>query len=150
VRKNTDLCGLMLDIDYFKRVNDTYGHAAGDCVLKGIAEIITNTVREYDIACRYGGEEFFILLPMTNIDDTLIVAQRLRQNIEQSKIDIRSAKVKDIPYLQVTASIGISYFDKNKTPDEFYQSADKALYDSKVNGRNRVTIYKESKVITEE
>ena len=144
VRKNTDLCGLMLDIDYFKRVNDTYGHAAGDCVIRGIAEIISKTVREYDIACRYGGEEFFVLLPMAKIEDTLAVAQRIRQNIQNTKIDIREAKVKGIPYLQVTASIGINYFDKKVTPEEFYQGADKALYQSKINGRNRVTIYEES------
>ena len=144
VRKNTDLCGLMLDIDYFKRVNDTYGHAAGDCVIRGIAEIISKTVREYDIACRYGGEEFFVLLPMAKIEDTLAVAQRIRQNIQNTKIDIREAKVKGVPYLQVTASIGINYFDKKVTPEEFYQGADKALYQSKINGRNRVTIYEES------
>ncbi|MCR5260424.1 MAG: GGDEF domain-containing protein [Candidatus Gastranaerophilales bacterium] len=140
-RKKTELCGIMLDIDYFKKVNDTYGHAAGDCVLKGIAEIITKTVREYDIPCRYGGEEFFILLPMTNIDDAYMVAQRLRQNIQNSKIDIRDAKVKGVPFLQITASIGVNKFNHDETPQEFYQGADKALYESKVNGRNRVTVY---------
>lgn len=144
IRKNTDLCGLMLDIDYFKRVNDTYGHAAGDCVIRGIAEIISKTIREYDIACRYGGEEFFVLLPMTKIEDTLAVAQRIRQNIQNTKIDIREAKVKGVPYLQVTASLGINYFDKKVSAEEFYQGADKALYQSKVNGRNRVTVYEES------
>lgn len=141
VRKNTDLCCLMLDIDYFKRVNDTYGHAAGDCVLKGVAEIITKTVREYDIACRYGGEEFFVLFPMTGIDDALAVAQRLRMNIQNAKIDITEAKVKGFQYLQVTASIGVNHFDKNHTAEDFYQGADKALYQSKINGRNRVTVY---------
>jgi len=140
-RKNTELCCIMLDIDYFKKVNDTYGHAAGDCVLKGIAEIITKTVREYDIPCRYGGEEFFILLPMTSLDDTYVVAQRLRQNIQNAKIDIRDAKVKGIPFLQVTASIGVNRYNHDETPEEFYQGADKALYESKMNGRNRVTIY---------
>ena len=140
-RKNTDLCCIMLDIDYFKKVNDTYGHAAGDCVLKGIAEIITKTVREYDIACRYGGEEFFILLPMTNIDDAYAVAQRLRQNIQSAKIDIREAKVKNTPFLQVTASIGVNRYNHTDTPEEFYHGADKALYESKVGGRNRVTIF---------
>lgn len=150
IRKNTDLCGLMLDIDHFKLVNDTYGHAAGDCVIRGIAEIISKTIREYDIACRYGGEEFFVLLPMTKIEETYIVAQRIRQNIQNTKIDIREAKVKGVPYLQVTASLGINYFDKKVTPEEFYQGADKALYVSKINGRNRVTVYEESMVKTEE
>ncbi len=149
IRKNTDLCGLMLDIDYFKRVNDTYGHAAGDCVIRGIAEIISKTIREYDIACRYGGEEFFVLLPMTKIEDTLAVAQRIRQNIQNTKIDITEAKVKGVPYLQVTASLGINYFDKKVSPEEFYQGADKALYQSKINGRNRVTVYEESMTKTD-
>ncbi|MBQ2644800.1 GGDEF domain-containing protein [bacterium] len=143
IRKNTDLCCIMLDIDFFKKVNDTYGHAAGDCVLKGVAEIITKTIREYDIACRYGGEEFFILLPMTKISEAYAVAQRLRANIESTKIDIRDAKVKGIPYLQVTGSIGVNEFHHEQTPEDFYQCADKALYSSKINGRNRVTLYSE-------
>ncbi len=150
IRKNTDLCGLMLDIDHFKLVNDTYGHAAGDCVIRGIAEIISKTIREYDIACRYGGEEFFVLLPMTKIEETYIVAQRIRQNIQNAKIDIREAKVKGIDYLQVTASLGINYFDKEVTPEEFYQGADKALYQSKINGRNRVTVFEENMTKAEE
>ena len=137
-RKNTDLCCIMLDIDFFKRVNDTYGHAAGDCVLKGVAEIIMKTVREYDIPCRYGGEEFFILLPMTTFEQTKMVAERLRANIEKANIDIRAAKVKGIPTLNVTASIGVNKYLKNQTPEEFYQGADKALYDAKIGGRNRV------------
>ncbi len=137
-RKNTDLCCIMLDIDFFKRVNDTYGHAAGDCVLKGVAEIIMKTIREYDIACRYGGEEFFILLPMTTFEQTKMVAERLRANIEKTDIDIRDAKVKGIPTLNVTASIGVNKYKKEQTPEEFYQGADKALYEAKVGGRNRV------------
>ena len=149
VRKNTNLCGLMLDIDYFKKVNDTYGHAAGDCVLKGVAEIITKTVREYDIPCRYGGEEFFILLPMTTLEETLSVAERLRRNIQNAQIDIRAAKLKGISTLQVTASIGVNIFDKVETAEEFYHGADKALYESKINGRNRVTSYKSIKTSDE-
>lgn len=137
-RKNTDLCCIMLDIDFFKKVNDTYGHAAGDCVLKGVAEIIMKTVREYDIPCRYGGEEFFILLPMTTYEQTKAVAERLRLNIEKSDIDIREAKVKGVPTLNVTASIGVNKYIKEQTAAEFYQGADKALYRAKVGGRNRV------------
>ncbi len=141
MRKNTDLCCLMLDIDYFKKVNDNYGHAAGDCVLKGVAEIITKTMREYDIPCRYGGEEFFVLLPMTTIEETILVAQRLRTNIQNAKIDIKEAKVKGVPFLQVTASIGVNKFNKEQSAEDFYQCADKALYEAKVNGRNRVVAY---------
>ncbi|MGN0004682.1 MAG: GGDEF domain-containing protein [Candidatus Gastranaerophilaceae bacterium] len=137
-RKDTDLCCIMLDIDFFKKVNDTYGHAAGDCVLKGVAEIIMKTIREYDIACRYGGEEFFILLPMTTFEQTKNVAERLRANIEKTDIDITAAKVKGIKTLKVTASIGVNKYLKNQTPEDFYQGADKALYEAKVGGRNQV------------
>lgn len=141
VRKKTNLCCIMLDIDYFKKVNDTYGHAAGDCVLKGVAEIVTNTLREYDIACRYGGEEFFILLPLTTLDEAISVAQRLRKNIQAANIDITAAKLKGISSLQVTVSVGVNQYNPETTPEEFYHGADKALYESKINGRNRVTVY---------
>ena len=143
-RKNTSLCGIMLDIDYFKRINDTYGHAAGDCVLKGLSKIIVNTFREYDIPCRYGGEEFFIILPMTPLDETVLVAQRLRKIIEDTPIDIRDAKVKGVPYLYITASLGVNVYKHGETPEEFYRGADKALYEAKINGRNKVVSYRKS------
>ena len=141
-RKDTILCGIMLDIDYFKKVNDTYGHAAGDCVLKGVANIITKTLRDYDIPCRYGGEEFFILLPMTHIDETILVAQRLRQAIESTPIDIREAKNPETSTISVTASFGVTMYNPQETPEEFYQRTDKALYEAKINGRNKVIAYR--------
>lgn len=143
-RKKTSLCGIMLDIDYFKRINDTYGHAAGDCVLKGLSKIIVNTFREYDIPCRYGGEEFFIILPMTPLDETVLVAQRLRKIIEDTPIDIREAKVKGVPYLYITASLGVNVYKHGESPEEFYGGADKALYEAKINGRNKVVSYRKS------
>ena len=143
-RKKTSLCGIMLDIDYFKRINDTYGHAAGDCVLKGLSKIIVNTFREYDIPCRYGGEEFFILLPMTPLDETILVAQRLRKIIEDTPIDIRDAKVKGVPYIYITASLGVNVYKHGESPEEFYRGADKALYEAKINGRNKVVSFRKS------
>lgn len=140
-RKNNQLCCMMLDVDYFKKVNDTYGHAAGDCVLKNISKVITSELREYDIASRYGGEEFFILLPQTNIEEASFVAQRLRKAVEEAKIDITEAKVPNINFIKITVSIGLSDYNKDESPQEFYQNADKALYDAKHRGRNKVVVY---------
>lgn len=139
-RNNLPLCCMMIDVDYFKKVNDTYGHAAGDCVLKAVAEIIKNEIREYDIACRYGGEEFFIFLPQTNINEAVLVAQRLRKVMEESKMDISEAKVEGTPFLKITVSIGVCAYDNSMSALAFAQSADRALYDAKTSGRNRVIV----------
>lgn len=140
-RKNTPLCCMMLDVDYFKKVNDTYGHTAGDCVLKNVSKLITTALREYDIASRYGGEEFFIILPQTNIEEASFVAQRLRRTIEEAKIDITEAKVPNINFIKVTVSIGLSDYEGGESAQDFYQNADRALYDAKHRGRNKVVVY---------
>lgn len=140
-RKNTPLCCMMLDVDYFKKVNDTYGHSAGDCVLKNISKIIISELREYDIASRYGGEEFFILLPQTNIEEASFVAQRLRKTVEETKIDISEAKVPNENSLKITVSIGVCDYSSDESAQEFYQNADKALYDAKHRGRNKVVVF---------
>jgi diguanylate cyclase (GGDEF)-like protein len=131
---------MMLDVDYFKKVNDTYGHAAGDCVLKDVSEIIKSEIREYDIACRYGGEEFFIILPQTNIKEASLVAQRLRKVIEESKMDIRDAGLEDISHLKVTVSVGVCAYENTMSANEVAHKADKALYEAKETGRNRVIV----------
>lgn len=139
-RNNMPLCCMMIDVDYFKKVNDTYGHAAGDCVLKNVSEVIKNEIREYDIACRYGGEEFFIILPQTKLAEATSVAQRLRKVIEETKMDIKEASLEGISYLKVTASIGVCEYTNTMTPSAFAQKADKALYEAKTTGRNRVIV----------
>ena len=138
-RQNLPLCAIMLDIDFFKKVNDTFGHAVGDAVLKDVANTIKNQLRESDIPCRYGGEEFAILLPFTKIEEAYGVAQRLRSAVEQQKIDI--SKVCDKDFLSVTISVGVSEFDKQNSGEELYMKADKALYSAKTHGRNKVVIY---------
>lgn len=140
-RKNTPLCAMMLDVDYFKKVNDTYGHAAGDCVLKAVSQVIMKELREYDIASRYGGEEFFILLPQTNIEEASFVAQRLKKTIEDSKMDVSEAKLSNINHLKITVSIGVSNFEPDETAEDLYHNADKALYEAKNRGRNKVVVY---------
>ncbi len=139
-RNGTPLCAIMIDVDYFKKVNDTYGHVAGDCVLKDVAEIIKNEIREYDIACRYGGEEFFIILPQTKLPEATSVAQRLRKVFEETKMDIRDAGVDGVPYLKITASLGVCEYKETMAPEIFTQAADKALYEAKSRGRNRVVV----------
>jgi len=139
-RNNIDLCCIMIDVDYFKKVNDTYGHAAGDCVLKCVSDVIKNEIREYDIACRYGGEEFFIILPRTKLPEAVSVAQRLRKVIEDTKMNIKEAGIEGVSYIKVTASLGVCAYDEIMSPNELTQKADKALYEAKTTGRNRVIV----------
>lgn len=135
----------MLDIDYFKHVNDTWGHSAGDCVLKNVAKIVAHELREYDIASRYGGEEFCILLPDTKIKEAAFVAQRLRKAVETADINISDDQVLGTDFLNVTISVGVSEFDMSfETPEKLHQNADIALYEAKKRGRNRVVIFDES------
>lgn len=144
-RQNTSLCCIMTDIDFFKKVNDTYGHAVGDCVLKNVARTIKKELRENDIPSRYGGEEFAILLPYTTLEEAQLVAQRLRSAIEKKKINIEEYNIEGVKQLSVTISIGVSQYDKKmKEPQQLYQNADKALYSAKENGRNRVVVYDEN------
>ena len=142
-RQNQPLCCIMSDIDYFKKVNDTYGHAVGDCVLKAVAKIIKKELRESDIPSRYGGEEFIFLLPHTNLAEAEIVAHRLKNAVENKKINIEEYNIKDTKEISVTVSIGVSEFNKaDKDPQMLYKKADSALYEAKETGRNKVVIYK--------
>ena len=120
---------LILDIDYFKKVNDTYGHQVGDEVLVHVAEILQIQARATDIVARYGGEEFVVLLPHTNMKESKRIAEQLRRNVAQSKWQIES----------VTVSIGIATITEQDSDVTMLNNADQALYISKENGRNRVT-----------
>lgn len=128
---------IMFDIDHFKNFNDNYGHACGDYVLTSVARIIKNSIRSQDMASRYGGEEFTVMLPNTLKEDAMQVAERIRSNIESMNFEYEGKKVK------VTISGGVSVFDKDENPvssaKEFVEQADKALYVSKCAGRNRIT-----------
>ena len=139
-RQNQPLCCIMSDIDFFKKVNDTYGHAVGDCVLKSVAKTIKKELRESDIASRYGGEEFVFLLPQTNLEEATIVAERLRLAVEKKKINIEEYKIKDIKEISVTVSIGVSEYKNEKDYEMLYKKADDALYKAKETGRNKVII----------
>lgn len=136
-RQNTPLCAIMIDIDYFKKFNDTYGHAVGDIVLKTTADVLKKQLREYDIPSRYGGEEFCILLPHTTIEEAQIVAERLRTAVEQSEISIDNSNKP----IHLTISIGLAELEVKDMPEDLYMKADSALYTAKEQGRNRVMVY---------
>lgn len=136
-RQNKALCAMMIDIDFFKNVNDTYGHAIGDEVLRTVGKIIKQTLRESDIPARYGGEEFAVLLPFTHINEAEIVAERLRKNVETTDIYINQDQENE-KTLNVTISIGLSEFNFNENGEMLFEKADKALYEAKTNGRNQV------------
>lgn len=140
-RQNTPLCAIMIDIDFFKKFNDTYGHAIGDTVLRTTANVIKEQLREYDIPSRYGGEEFCILLPQTNIDEAKIVAERLRTSVENKKIEIQTNKNEQIKHISVTISVGLAQLYIKDMADDLYMKADRALYEAKEQGRNRVVVY---------
>ncbi|PKL41116.1 MAG: hypothetical protein CVV44_00315 [Spirochaetae bacterium HGW-Spirochaetae-1] len=127
----------MFDIDHFKVFNDTYGHQAGDRVLKEVAAVIEDNCRSMDIPCRYGGEEFAVILPETSQNDAIIFMERIRQKIDLMHIEYSGTS------LHVTVSAGYSSIPELDPGDaeEFITMADRALYQSKENGRNRITFY---------
>ncbi len=136
-RQGKPLCAMMIDIDFFKSVNDTHGHAAGDEVLRTVAGIIKQALRESDIPARYGGEEFAVLLPFTHIDEAKIVGERLRKAVEDALITINQETEVE-KQIKVTISMGIAEFDSQESGEELFERADKALYNAKANGRNQV------------
>jgi len=131
VRYGTSFSIMMVDIDYFKRINDTYGHQIGDVVLKSLAERITGCVRKSDLVFRYGGEEFAILLPHTGIAKARKLADRVRFMVERTDF---------IAGLRITVSIGISEFQDGQGAFEPVKQADRGLYLAKERGRNRVEV----------
>jgi diguanylate cyclase (GGDEF)-like protein len=127
----------MVDIDFFKNVNDSYGHKAGDLVLKKLAEICRLNLREIDIVGRVGGEEFAIFLPETNKEKALEVAERLRINMASTKVLLASGRMP----LSFTISVGLTVLtSKEDTLDVLLSRADTALYEAKNSGRNRVCV----------
>jgi len=133
----TTLSLMMLDIDHFKKVNDTFGHAAGDKVLYKIASLLKNSVRKDDTVARYGGEEFVLILPGAKLEVTSMIAERIRKLVETTLFDVGNAQI------HLTISLGISNFPSNRarSKEELVKMADLALYNAKRGGRNRVCIF---------
>lgn len=135
-RYGGNLSFIIFDLDHFKKVNDTYGHLAGDEVLCAVSRRINELLRTVDVLGRYGGEEFCVILPSTPIDGAVILAERIRQVVAQTPIIFKDISI------PVTISIGVSEFE-SETPkyEHLIHCADLALYYGKENGRNRVTCY---------
>lgn len=128
---------IMIDIDYFKKYNDTHGHPQGDYLLKRIADLLRDNLKDTDIVARYGGEEFSILLPETTKEQTAIIAERLRSFVEW----VRFPKEETQPEGKITISVGVAgYPEDGTTAEEVLNAADKALYRAKAEGRNRIKV----------
>lgn len=135
-RRQSPVSMVLLDLDFFKRINDTYGHDAGDDVLLNVSRILTAEMRRTDDIFRWGGEEFVILMEETDADKAGLVADRLRGIIEKAKI---------LPKSRITASFGVTQLIPGEPDSEFFNRADAALYDAKDMGRNRVVVRKRPK-----
>ncbi len=135
IKYDRPLSLIMADIDHFKNFNDNYGHVAGDEVLKNVASVFKDNIRLIDIGARYGGEEFAVILPKTDINEAIIVAERIRSAIESSSLRFNEE------VLNVTISVGVAQFDPaiDQTKKTLVERADRALYVSKEEGRNRVS-----------
>jgi diguanylate cyclase (GGDEF)-like protein len=136
VRKNRSLGVIMLDVDRFKRFNDTFGHDAGDTVLRELGDYLAKFVRRGDLACRYGGEEFTLILPESSLEDTRTRAEALRIAFQQLPI-----KHRDIVLGKVTLSLGVAALpDHGTAASELLAAADGALFRAKEEGRDRVVV----------
>lgn len=133
-RHGTTLSLLLFDIDYFKQVNDTFGHKAGDKAIQHVVDIASNQLRDYDLLFRYGGEEFLICLPDTSEETAMLIANRLRKAVEVSPLPAE-------PPIKMTVSIGVTCTDDVAEPDELIEQADTALYRAKQSGRNAVVCF---------
>ncbi len=136
-RENYPLCVILIDLDFFKKVNDTYGHLGGDEVLKAFANLMKDHARQGDVACRYGGEEFMLMLPKMPTQVAIDRANLLREKFAATRIPFGDTQI------GTTLSIGIAIFPEHgSSPDELTNNADQALYVAKTEGRNRAILYR--------
>ncbi len=128
------LCGMMIDIDKFKSINDSFGHLVGDDVLRAIGDALRACLRKQDFAGRFGGEEFFVILPGSGVEAAVAIAERIKLTIAGADVDVAGAKV------SVTASVGVAPYVRGDTMTDWIGRADKAMYRAKQLGRNRVEL----------
>lgn len=133
-RHGSALSLIAVDIDFFKHINDNYGHATGDCVLRAVAQALLDGIRGSDMAFRYGGEEFMVLLSNTGRKGAMLLAERLRKRVEDTEILCSGLGIR------VTVSLGVACLDSHDSGQSLFQKADKALYEAKAGGRNCVRI----------
>jgi diguanylate cyclase (GGDEF)-like protein len=136
-RQNASLALLMIDIDNFKQINDTFGHLFGDKILNKLGDIVKSIIRETDLAARYGGEEFSIVMSNTGLEEAAEIAERMRKAISAYNFDIKE--------LPTTVSIGIAVYPLDSTSlQDLISNADRALYRAKHEGKNQVCVYSNS------
>lgn len=132
-RYRNELALVMADVDHFKRINDEHGHTAGDAVLRGLSEILRCAARRTDVAGRYGGEEFLIIMPHSNASGARLFAERLREAVEAARFRVPGGEI------LATLSLGVAQYGRQlSSPEELIDLADRALYEAKSAGRNRV------------
>jgi len=131
-RGRNSLSIIVCDVDHFKKINDTYGHIAGDKVLQLLSATLRKHLRQNDFIARYGGEEFVVLLPSTDCNEAAEVAELLRSKVEACPFNFRGQRV------TITMSFGVSEFRALEAPETVFERTDKALYKAKESGRNRV------------
>jgi diguanylate cyclase (GGDEF)-like protein len=135
-RYRLPLAVLMADLDHFKRVNDRFGHPTGDAVLRFVSELLRRSLRTSDVAGRFGGEEFLVILPQTDRDGAVTLAERWRQTLEEGSLHLPGGK-----RVRATVSVGVATFDARfERPEDLVRAADEALYTAKGAGRNRVEV----------
>ena len=134
IRSGISLCGVMLDIDHFKRINDNFGHPCGDEVIRAIGRGLKKGLRKYDHAGRYGGEEFFILLPNSRLDQARRIAERFRATLAKNTVQCGDETI------QITASLGVAQFHPGESKESWISRTDRAMYLAKQGGRNRVVV----------
>src|SRR4051794_40039396 len=137
VRLETTLSVLVADLDLLRNINNAYGHLAGDVVLKGVADVLRNEVRTYDVPCRFGGEEFAVLLPAADVEEALALAERIRNRVGRERFAIPTS----VDPISATVSVGVATLGEHgSTIKELLHAADLALYRAKVEGRDRVRV----------
>ena len=135
-RKDVSLGAIMMDLDHFKRFNDTLGHEAGDSLLRSLGKLLQSQVRQEDVACRYGGEEFIMILPEASLDVVQKRAEEIRQMVPRMQVHHRGQLIESI-----TVSLGVAIFPiHGATHEDLLKAADDALYSAKKQGRNRVVV----------
>ncbi|MCI0470948.1 MAG: diguanylate cyclase [Candidatus Aminicenantes bacterium] len=141
-RYNRSLTLLMIDIDDFKRINDTYGHLVGDHVLRQVAELLKKSIRSHDLVARYGGEEFTVILPETLEEEAIKVGSRIVSAIHEHPFNVMEKDTSD----RISVTVGLASFPKNAAePEQLIENSDQALYEGKNAGKNQVYIYSTGK-----
>jgi len=138
LNKARKLSIIMCDIDNFKKLNDTYGHQAGDVVLKEVARIMKANCRQSDVVARYGGEEFLIILHGAGVKDSIRIAEAVRQAVAENQITFQGQAYR------TSLSMGLAEYANERTKEELIEKADQALYQAKKEGKNRVCVYRQS------